>query len=116
MRISDWSSDVCSSDLPKSRSVRPLGSFARGISRNHCHVWGVENYTVEQVSNDAEPNYGVKQGDWHLTDEFPVYTTQSEASVSVRSGAHTLCVTAADRSHDIFDPKVYHCVDVSEHL
>src|SRR3546814_16668480 len=89
MRISDWSSDVCSSDLPKSRSVRPLDSFARGISRNHFHVWWGENYTVEQVSNNAEPTYGVKQGDWHLTDEFPVYTTQSEASVSVRSGAHT---------------------------
>src|SRR3546814_3401955 len=96
MRISDWSSDVCSSDLPKSRSVRPLDSFARGISRNHFHVWWGENYTVEQVSNNAEPTYGVKQGDWHLTGEFPVYTTQSEASVSVRSGAHTLCVTAAE--------------------
>src|SRR3546814_13543991 len=42
---------------PKSRSVRPLDSFARGISRNHFHVWWGENYTVEQVSNNDEPTY-----------------------------------------------------------
>lgn len=91
-------------------------NFMPDVSRNHFHVWWGENYTVEQVSNNAEPTYGVEQGDWHPTDEFPTYTTQSEASVSVRNGAHTLCVTAADRNHDILDPKVFHCVDVGEHL
>src|SRR3546814_12787860 len=29
MRISDWSSDVCSSDLANGRSVTPAGSFPR---------------------------------------------------------------------------------------
>jgi hypothetical protein len=91
-------------------------NFMPDVSRNHIHIWWGELYSVEQVSNNAEPTYGVKQGDWHPTDEYPAYTTQSVASVSVRNGAHTLCVSAADRNHDILDPKVYHCVDVGEHL
>lgn len=91
-------------------------NFMPDVSKNHIHVWWGESYTIEQVSNNAEPTYGVKQGDWHPTGDYPAYTTQSAASVSVRNGAHTLCVTAADRNHDILDPKVYHCVDVGEHL
>jgi hypothetical protein len=91
-------------------------NFMPDVSRNHIHIWWGELYSVEQVSNNAEPTYGVKQGDWHPTDEYPAYTTQSAASVSVRNGAHTLCVSAADRNHDILDPKAFHCVDVGEHL
>jgi len=91
-------------------------NFMPDVSQNHFHVWWGELYEVEQVSNNAEPTYGVKQGDWHPTADFPTYTTQSAASVSVRNGAHTLCVSAADRNHDILDPKVFNCVDVGEHL
>lgn len=91
-------------------------NFAPDVSKNHFHVWWGELYTVEQVSNDAEPTYSVQQGDWHPTADFPTYTTQSAASVSVRNGARTLCVSAADRNHDILDPKVYNCVDVAGQL
>src|SRR3546814_3179231 len=34
MRISDWSSDVCSSDL-----ARPLRGLARGVLRQLWHLW-----------------------------------------------------------------------------
>lgn len=91
-------------------------NFTPDMSKNHFHVWWGELYTVEQVSNNAEPAYGVKQGDWHPTDEFPTYVTQSAASVSVRNDARTLCVSAADRNHDILDPKIFNCVDVGERL
>jgi len=91
-------------------------NFKPDMSKNHFHVWWGELYGVEQVSNNAEPTYGVKQGEWHPTDEFPTYTTQSAASVSVRNGAHTLCVSPADRNHDILDPKVFNCVDVGGYL
>lgn len=91
-------------------------NFTPEMANNHFHVWWGELYTVEQVSNNAEPAYGVKQGDWHPTDEFPTYVTQSAASVSVRNGARTLCVSAADRNHDILDPKIFNCVDVGERL
>lgn len=91
-------------------------NFQPDMSKNHFHVWWGELYTVEQVSNNAEPTYGVKQGDWHPTDEFPTYTTQSAASVTLRTGTRTLCVSAGDRNHDILDPKVYDCVDVGDHL
>src|SRR3546814_7875872 len=33
MRISDWSSDVCSSDLSNSRRIRPCGRPSRGARR-----------------------------------------------------------------------------------
>lgn len=91
-------------------------NFTPDVSKNHIHVWWGENYTVKQVSNNAETAYGVKQGDWHPTDDYPSYVTQSAASVTVRNGAHTLCVSAADRNHDILDPNVYQCVDVSSYL
>lgn len=91
-------------------------NFQPDMSKNHFHVWWGDLYTVEQVSNNAEPTYGVKQGDWHPTDEFPTYTTQSAASVTLRNGTRTLCVSAADRNHDILDPKVYDCADVGDHL
>jgi hypothetical protein len=91
-------------------------NFTPDVSNNHFHVWWGELYTVQQVSNNAEPAYGVKQGDWHPSADYPTYKTQSAASVSVREGARTLCVSAADRNHDILDPNVYHCVDVGDHL
>ncbi len=91
-------------------------NFMPDLSKNHIHIWWGESYTVEQVSNNAEPTYGVKQGDWHPTDAYPAYTTQSAVSTGARNGAHTLCVTAADRNHDILDAKAYHCVDVRDHL
>jgi hypothetical protein len=86
------------------------------MSRNHVHVWWGENFTVQQVSNNAEPVHKVKQGEWHPTDEYPTYVTQSAASTSVRGSAKTLCVSAADRNHDILDIAKLNCVDVSGQL
>ena len=91
-------------------------NYMPDMSHNHVHVWWGENYTVEQVSNNAEPVYHVKQGDWHPTADYPVYITQSSASTSVRGKATTLCVSAADRNHDILDVTKFNCVDVSKYL
>lgn len=91
-------------------------NFMPDISKNHIHIWWGENYTVEQVTGNAETVYHVKQGDWHPTADYPVYVTTSAASTSVRGDAKTLCVSPADRDHNIFDPKVFQCVDVGEHL
>ena len=60
-------------------SVTFEANFTPDMARNHIHVWWGESYKIEQVSNNAEPAYGVKQGDWHPTDEYPAYTTQSAA-------------------------------------
>src|SRR3546814_14344120 len=45
MRISDWSSDVCSSDLDRGAALEPWYSFGLGRQRscfqpttNHCHA------------------------------------------------------------------------------
>lgn len=91
-------------------------NFAPDMSKNHIHVWWGENYTVEQVSNNAEPTYGVAQGDWHPTADFPEYVTTGAASVGVRGEAVTLCVTAADRNHDILDPAITDCRSVGDML
>jgi len=89
-------------------------NFTPDMSKNHLHVWWGENYTVRQVSNNAETAHGVKQGDWHPTDEYPGYTTQSAVSVKERGDATSLCVSAADRAHDILDPEVFECISVAE--
>jgi hypothetical protein len=91
-------------------------NYAPDFSKNHFHVWWGENYTVEQVSNNAETVHHVKQGDWHPTADYPVYTTQSAVSVKSRGSATTLCVSAGDRNHDIIDTKMFDCRSVADLL
>ncbi len=91
-------------------------NFTPDVSKNHFHVWWGEKYTVEQAGRGAKPIYGVEKGSWHRHDDYPTYVTQGAASTGVREGAITLCVSAADRDHNILDVKTYHCVDVSDHL
>lgn len=91
-------------------------NFTPDVSKNHFHVWWGENFTVEQVGRNAEPDHGVKQGRWHRHADFPVYVTQGAASVTERGEATTVCVTAADRNHNVLDVSRYHCVDASSKL
>ncbi len=91
-------------------------NFTPDVSKNHFHVWWGENYTVQQVGRNAEPVYKVKQGRWHRHDDYPTYVTQGAASTKVRGEATTVCVTAADRHHNILDVEKYHCVDASQYL
>ena len=91
-------------------------NFTPDVSKNHFHVWWGENFTVEQVGRNAEPVYGVKQGRWHRHDDYPTYVTQGAASTSVRGDAVTLCVSAADRNHNILDVNIYHCVEVKDKI
>ena len=86
------------------------------MSRNHLHIWWGDNFTIQQVSDDAESVHGVQQGDWHPTDIYPVYVTQSGASTSVRGEATTLCVSASDRNHDIIDIAILDCRSVADLL
>ena len=91
-------------------------NFSPDLSKNHVHIWWGEQYTVKQVGRNAEPEFGVKQGKWHLTDDYPVYVTQGVASIGARGDAKTLCVSAADRDHNILDANAFHCVDVGQQL
>ncbi len=91
-------------------------NFLPDLSRNHIHVWWGDKYGVAQVSNNAEPVHGVQQGDWHPTDSYPDYVTTGASSTAVRDGTTTLCVSAADRNHDILDVEVFHCVSVENLL
>ncbi len=109
----------------KIMGVKPAGAeleitlkanFQPDVSKNHIHVWWGEIYTVEQVGRNAKPVHGVTQGRWHRHDDYPTYVTQGAASTSIRGKATTICVTAADRNHNIIDVKIYHCVDASGQL
>ena len=91
-------------------------NFTPDVSKNHIHVWWGEKYTVQQSGRGAKPIYGVEKGSWHRHDDYPTYVTQGAASIKEREGAVTLCVSAADRDHNILDIKAYDCVDVSDHL
>lgn len=91
-------------------------NFLPDMSKNHFHIWWGENFTVQQVSANAETVSNVTQGDWHPTSEYPNYTTASAASTTVRGDATTLCVSPADRNHDILDFNQVHCVDLAEIL
>lgn len=84
------------------------------ISRNHVHVyWDI--YTADQVSDDAESR-GVQQGDWHPTDAYPTYLTESAASVANRGDSTTICVTAGNGDHVVLDSSLVACRGVGEML
>lgn len=85
-------------------------------AKNHLHMWWGEQYTSQQVGRNAISEYSVEQGKWHRHDDYPNYVTTGAASTSVREGATTLCVTAADRDHNVIDAGIFHCMDVSEYL
>ncbi|HEX6118704.1 MAG TPA: hypothetical protein VFZ03_04575 [Dongiaceae bacterium] len=91
-------------------------NFSPDFARNHIHVWWGDNFKVEQVSNNAEPVHHVTQGEWHPTGDYPSYVTQSAVSTKVRGKATTICVSAADRNHDILDVARFQCMDVSGYL
>ena len=89
-------------------------NFAPEVARNHIHIYW-DTYSADQVSKDAKSR-GVEQGNWHPTDDYPNYITQSDASLSARQGSTTLCVTAADRDHNVIDSGIVQCTDVSDKL
>ncbi len=90
-------------------------NFKPDVSKNHLHVWWGEQYDIKQVGRNASA-FGVDKGKWHRHDDYPVYTTTGAASTSIRDGAVKICVTAADRNHNVLDVSLYHCVDASGHL
>lgn len=91
-------------------------NFTPDVSKNHFHVWWGEKYSVEQAGRNAETEHNVTQGRWHRHDDYPTYVTTGAASTSEREGSVTICVSAADRNHNIIDVSLYHCVDVSNLL
>lgn len=91
-------------------------NFTPDNARNHLHMWWGEHYDVKQVGRNAKSEFGAEQGKWHRHDSYPEYTTTGAASVAIREGATTLCVTAADRDHNVLDAQLLHCVDMSSYL
>ena len=91
-------------------------NFLPDLSKNHLHVWWGDRFDVKQVSNNAETEHGVAQGDWHPTDIYPSYVTTGAVSVSQREATTKLCVSPADRNHDIIDPAEFMCLDVADQV
>ncbi len=85
-------------------------------ARNHLHMWWGEQYNSRQVGRNALSEHGVEQGKWHRHDDYPIYITTGAASTAVRDGATSLCVTAADRGHNVLDAELFDCMDVSQFL
>ncbi len=85
-------------------------------ARNHLHMWWGEQYDVRQVGRNALSEHGVEQGKWHRHDDYPNYVTSGAVSTAVRDGATILCVTAADRGHNVLDAEQFDCMDVSQYL
>ncbi|MDH3753021.1 MAG: hypothetical protein OEU32_04030 [Acidimicrobiia bacterium] len=90
-------------------------NFAPDFAKNHIHFYW-DTYTAEQVSGDAETKYEVEQGNWVPTDSMPNMVTEGPTSVEAREGSSTLCVTAADFDHNVLDPALVNCLDVSDLL
>jgi hypothetical protein len=86
-------------------------NYLPDVSRNHFHVYW-DTFTSKQVSNDAEPRFKVKQGAWVPTADNP-FTTADAVAVAQRGQSTTVCVTAGDRHHNVIDPNLFDCRDVS---
>ena len=92
-------------------------NYTPSMSKNHIHVYW-DRWKAEQVSNDAEPRFKATQGEWVPTDVVKGYVTEGATSTDTkaRGESHTLCVTAGDRNHNVIDPTLVNCVDVSSLL
>ena len=90
-------------------------NFLPDFSKNHIHFYW-DTYSPEEVSGNAETEYGVEQGNWVPTDVTPSIVTEGPTSVANRGDSTTLCVTAADFDHNVLDPTIENCFDVSDLL
>ncbi len=86
-------------------------NFDPDFSKNHIHVFW-DTYTADEVSNDAAER-GKKQGEWVPTGDYPHFVTEGVVSTKRRSDSTTLCVTAANRDHNVLDSSLVDCHDVS---
>lgn len=89
-------------------------NFEPDFSKNHIHIYW-DTYTADQVSNDAADR-GETQGEWVPTGAYPEFVTEGVVSTESRGESTTLCVTAADRDHNVLDSSLTDCRDVSELL
>jgi hypothetical protein len=89
-------------------------NYAPDVSRNHFHVFW-DTYTGKQVSVDAQTRFGVAAGDWKPTADNP-FTTMGAVSVANRGKSTRACVSAGDRNHNVIDPNLVDCRDVSSLL
>ncbi len=95
-------------------SITWIANFAPDFARNHIHIyWDI--YDAAQVSADAEAN-GLDQGEWVPTDAYPTFVTEGAVSTEARGESTTLCVTTADRDHNVIDSAAVDCRDVSDLL
>jgi hypothetical protein len=92
-------------------------NYTPDFEQNHIHVFW-DSQETGAVSSDYEAKGYEVQGKWHPTDEYPVYITQSDASVGSvsRGSSTTVCVTAADTDHAVIDAAIFDCRDVSDLL
>jgi hypothetical protein len=86
-------------------------NYTPDVSRNHFHVFW-DTYTSKQVSVDAARRFGLSVGNWLPTADNPFVTT-GPVSVRVRGQSRKVCVTAGDRDHNVIDPSLVDCRDVS---
>lgn len=89
-------------------------NFLPGISKNHFHVYW-DTYSSKQVSGDSQTRFGIAPGVWAPVSDNP-YKTADVVSLEARGASSLICVTAGDRYHNVIDPEVYDCRDVSEFL
>jgi len=88
--------------------------FGPDFSKNHVHVFW-DTYTAAEVSNDAAA-HGKVQGEWVPTGANPTYVTGGAVSTAVRGKSTTLCVSAANRDHNVLDPSIVDCRNVANLL
>ena len=88
-------------------------NFDPDVSRNHIHVYW-STFTPAEVSANAQATHGVEQGTWVPTDAYPTFVTEGAVSTSERGDADQVCVTAADREHNVLDIDVQDCRDISD--
>src|SRR3546814_12636072 len=89
MRISDWSSDVCSSDLTATAitsSAHTAGPWRVGESENP-HVYGGQKHLV--ILSDPETTHGVVIADVETVPEAQANARRSEDRRGGKYGAMT---------------------------
>src|SRR3546814_6922740 len=87
MRISDWSSDVCSSDLHRPPSVE---DYELLLSRSHEAAWiategNAFNHATDRVADVAALAERLKAEDWPIKDRLEISRTGRVRQTALRA-------------------------------
>src|SRR3546814_442418 len=105
MRISDWSSDVCSSDLPRHRRAPhvPAGQHAPGLGRDQRAPRPAQNWRRHRTVPGGRADLCGREADHRVCEAYVPFGNSPEESPALLFGARFGLSTVHQEDHLVLD-------------